>query len=219
MRRLRYRLPVNGLRAAAERREIHERQILDHLEANRSVTQRTLASELGIALGLTNLLMRRLVRKGWVRIRPVSARRMMYLITPAGVTAKAKMTRRYFLSSLDFYRDTRGWTRARLGAIATELDAAWCAPPHRVVFYGAGDVAEVAFVCLREAGLELAGVVNDGVSTPFFAAHTHTPADLDGQALSGEPFAGLIVMALQDEARVRATLEERQVPAASVFWL
>jgi DNA-binding MarR family transcriptional regulator len=202
-----------------DRRQLQERQILDHLAGNRRVTQRALASDLGIALGLTNLLMRRLVRKGWVRIRPVSARRMMYLITPAGLTAKADLTRQYFLDSLDFYRETRERMRERLGAISARLEAAGEPSPRRVAFYGAGDVAEVAYVCLAEAGLELVGVVDDGVPAPFFHSRAHPASALAGETLAGETFAGLIVMPLCDEPRVRASLAERDVPPASVFWL
>ena len=214
-----FRSVRNTLRSpVTDRRLLHERQILDQLEGNRRVTQRSLASDLGIALGLTNLLLRRMVTKGWVRIRHVSARRMMYLITPAGLVAKAKMTRQYFLDSLDFYRDTRGWTRERLSEISQALqqdEARRC----RVVFYGAGDVAEVAYLCLEEAGLELVGVVDDEVPAPFFRSMHRPPADLDGSELAGRPFEGLIVMPPQDDGRVRQVLRERHVPSASVFWL
>jgi len=143
----------------------------------------------------------------------------MYLITPAGMVAKARMTRQYFLSSLDFYRDTRAWTRDRLSEISAELPQAGGPEPSRVVFYGAGDVAEVAYLCLEEAGLELLGVVDDASPAPCFRSMHRPPVDLAGRALAGQPFDGLIVMPPQDEPRVREVLRERQVPSASIFWL
>lgn len=88
-----------------------------------------------------------------------------------------------------------------------------------MVFYGAGEVAEVAFVCLREAGLELVGVADDGVPTPFFDARTHRPDALEAGTLAGRRFVGVIVMPPQDEAVVRARLAARGVPPAAVFWL
>lgn len=117
---MRQLMPLTTLRDNLDdRHTAHERQILDRLVGNRHVTQRSIASDLGIALGLTNLVMRRLVKKGWVRIRRVSRRRMLYFITPAGLRAKSEKTRQYFLRSLDFYRETRG--RARCGAAARGL--------------------------------------------------------------------------------------------------
>ena len=213
-------MPVTTLRDNLDdRHTAHERQILDRLDGSKRVTQRSIASELGIALGLTNLLMRGLVKKGWVRIRRVSPRRMIYFITPAGLRAKSEMTRQYFLNSLNFYRETRGRVRERLAAIAGALVESGTPPPVPVVFYGAGEVAEVAFVCLREAGLELVGVVDDGVPTPFFDARTHGPDALRAGTLAGRAFVGVIVMPLQDEAIVRAQLTASGVPPAAVYWL
>jgi DNA-binding MarR family transcriptional regulator len=210
---------MKGLqRRALNDRQVHERKILDQLEANLSVTQRSLASELGIALGLTNLLMRRLVKKGWVRITRISPRRIRYLITPAGIAAKAQLTRDYFLNSLSFYRETRERVRERLALVSGDLQTNG-GGPHGVVFYGAGDVAEVAYVCLQEARLELLGVVDPVSTRPFFAVPVHRPSELARDTLAGRAFSRLIVMPLQDEDEVRSTLSVRQVPADSVFWL
>lgn len=198
--------------------EVRERLILDQLESQRPLTQRTLSSDLGIALGLTNLLIRRLVKKGWVRVSRVSPRRIRYLITPAGVAAKARLTREYFLSSLMFYRDSRERMRERLAVIATAAAQGAEARP-RVAFYGVGDVAEVAYVCLQETNLELVGVVDPRHTGAFFRMAVHPPSALAGTSLAGEPFSRLIVMPLQDEPDVRANLEARNVPLDAVSWL
>lgn len=199
-------------------RQLHEQAILARLEGKRHVTQRVLSSELGIALGMTNLIMRRLVKKGWVKITRVSARRLLYLITPAGITAKAELTRQYFLSSLAFYRDTREWMLERLGELSAQLQAS-DAVPAPVVFYGTGEAAEVAYVCLRDVGLELSGIVDIKANRSFFAFQVQPPSELSGSALGGRDFSRLIVMPLQDEAGVRAVLEAQRVPMDRVFWL
>ena len=208
-------------RSVVNTRDQHERQILEQLEARRTVTQRSLASELGIALGLTNLLMRRLVKKGWVRVKHVSPRRIRYLITPAGLAAKARLTRQYFLSSLTFYRDCREHMRGRLSQLSADLQARHgdATAGRDIVFYGAGEVAEIAFVCLQETNLRLLGLIDEGDSRPFFHLTVHPPSALAGVTLDGQPFSMLVVMPFQDEDKVRRTLAAQQVPLDSVFWL
>ncbi len=198
-----------------------ERKILVELDSGGSVTQRSLSSQLGIALGLTNLLMHRLVRKGWVRMKQVSPRRIRYLITPAGMLAKARLTREYLLSSLAFYRECRERLRERLSEASAELaargaDSDGC---HDIVFYGAGEVAEVAYVCLHETELTLLGLVDAAGSKPFLHLPVHPPSELSGRTLAGRQFSMLIVMPSQDEHQVQAILADRSVPSDLVFWL
>lgn len=206
-------------RRTAEEHDARERLILDRLEAHAPVTQRTLSSDMGIALGLTNLLIHRLVKKGWVRVKRVSPRHIRYLITPAGVSAKARLTRQYFLDSLKFYRDSRVRMGELLAAVAVELNEGAASPCTDVVFYGVGEVAEVAYVCLQETPLHLVGVVDPEAARPFFHIPVHPPSHLAGTTLAGRSFSRLIVMPLQDEEHVRAALTAAQVPADNVFWL
>jgi DNA-binding MarR family transcriptional regulator len=194
----------------------HERQILDRIE-ERPVTQRRLASDLGIALGLTNLLVRRLVKKGWVRVSHISPRRISYLITPAGIAAKARLTREYFLYSLEFYRESRARVRERLELAARDLSRD--STNRSIVFFGADEVAEVAYVCLQETDLSLVGVVDLVRTGSFFQHAVSTPAQLAGCRLAGESFARLLVMPLQNQDDVRVHLARQGVPADAVFWL
>lgn len=211
---------MNGIqRSASTDRRMHERMILDLVESNHRVTQRSLASELGIALGLTNVLIRRLVKKGWVRVKRLSSRRSRYLITPAGIAAKAHLARESFLNSLSSYRETRDRVRERLVLLSRELEARDGEARHEVVFYGAGAVAEVAYVCLREARLELIAVVDPQGGRAFFDLPVRNVSELAYDTLGGRRFARLIVMPLQDESEVRRNLSGRHVPAEAIFWL
>jgi DNA-binding MarR family transcriptional regulator len=202
---------------AVSRHELYERRILSQLEEGQLITQRSVSQDLGIALGLTNLLIRRLVNKGWVRIRRVERRRLRYLITPAGIAAKARLTRLYFVESLRYYKESRDRIRERLLVLCREYDGDPSAGP--IVFFGAGEVAEIAFVCLHETPLELMGVVAPPPTRRFFHAEVHGLDGLSGTTLAGRPFWRLIVMPLQDERGVREALTVRQVPSELVFWL
>src|SRR5688572_26801951 len=121
-------------------------QLLEALEQESIITQRTLASRLGIALGLTNLYLKRLIRKGYVKCVTVSPNRLVYSLTPRGVTRKARLTYEFMKYSLDFYRDARKHLRTSL-AVAV-------ARRKQVAIYGTGDAAELVYLLIRDMGLE-----------------------------------------------------------------
>src|SRR5687768_6601823 len=147
-------------------------QLLEALEQESTITQRTLSSRLGIALGLTNLYLKRLIRKGYVKCVTVSPNRLVYALTPKGVARKGRLTYEFMKYSLDFYRDARQHLRRSLAAAANNGQK-------RVAIFGTGDAAELVFLLLRDMGLEL---------TAVFAA------DGDGR------FLGLPVRAIGDHA-------------------
>ena len=79
------------------------------ISSGSSVTQRHLAKKHGLALGLTNLLLRRLVKKGYVKIVNLQRNRLGYLLTPTGLTEKVRLTYEYIEYSLYFYRQIRAF--------------------------------------------------------------------------------------------------------------
>ena len=78
-------------------------KLLEAVEQDSRVTQRSLASKLGIALGLTNIYLRRLVRKGYIKCVNVQSNRITYLITPRGIAEKARLTYEFMDYSLHLY--------------------------------------------------------------------------------------------------------------------
>ena len=81
--------------------------VLSALAEDDKATQRSLSSELGIALGLTNAYLKRAVDKGLVKIKHVPRNRYLYYLTPKGFSEKARLTGEYLRSSLNFYRKAR----------------------------------------------------------------------------------------------------------------
>src|ERR1051325_6352873 len=98
--------------------DAHTREILAEIERGKAVTQRSLSKRLGIALGLTNSLIRRLVNKGYVKVVNVRPNRVKYLITPAGIAEKTRATRSYLARTLNLYTETRQHIHAGLVAAA-----------------------------------------------------------------------------------------------------
>ena len=125
-------------------------QLLEALEQEATITQRTLASRLGMALGLTNLYLKRLIRKGYVKCVTVSPNRLVYSLTPRGVARKARLTYEFMKYSLDFYRDARQHLRRSLSVAVAKQKS--------VAIYGTGDAAELVFLLVRDMGLELTAV-------------------------------------------------------------
>src|SRR3972149_3537538 len=81
--------------------------ILETVGRNGNVSQRTLAAEFGIALGLMNAYVKRCVKKGLIKVQEVPPRRFAYYLTPRGFAEKSRLTAGYLTSSFDFFRRTR----------------------------------------------------------------------------------------------------------------
>ncbi|MFA5139624.1 MAG: winged helix-turn-helix transcriptional regulator [Elusimicrobiota bacterium] len=70
-------------------------------------TQRSLSKSLGMSLGTTNLLIRRLVRKGFIKISQLDWNRTRYLLTFKGATEKARKAYHYTVYTHRLFRQIR----------------------------------------------------------------------------------------------------------------
>src|SRR5881394_1396207 len=121
--------------------------VLTSIERDSSITQRKLANELGIALGLANAYLRRCVRKGLIKMSQVPLNRYAYYLTPQGFAEKSRLTAEYLTVSFDFFRRSRGDCAELLQECAAR---GWT----RVALCGAGDLAEVAVLSAGESEIE-----------------------------------------------------------------
>jgi predicted transcriptional regulator len=121
-------------------------KLLEAVHEDSRVTQRSLASKLGIALGLANIYLKRLMHKGYIKCVNVQPNRLSYLITPRGIAEKARLTYEFMDYSLHLYKEVRQHLRAVLQECA--------AADRRVAIYGRGEPAELAYLSLKESGLE-----------------------------------------------------------------
>lgn len=132
--------------------------LLTSVEQNHQVTQRSLATELGIALGLANSYLKRCIGKGLIKISSVPPRRYSYYLTPEGFLEKSRLTSQYLQASFGFFRTARQQCETMLGSCETR---GW----KRVILFGAGELAEVALLCSRERGTTIIGVVDPNGAT------------------------------------------------------
>lgn len=193
----------------------YHRQILQAIASGGRVTQRSLSGDLGVALGLTNLLIRRLVAKGYVKMVGIGTRHVRYLMTAAGWEALGRVTRLSLENTLHLYTQTREQIRANLSLVSErcEVDAAG---EKRVVFYGAGDVAEIAYVSLQRTDLALVGVVDDRRRGRFFDLTICGPEQLSADSLAGVPYSHVIVTSVRHADAIEARIDERGVPRTRV---
>jgi FlaA1/EpsC-like NDP-sugar epimerase len=196
----------------------YDRQILQAIASGSRVTQRSLSGNLGVALGLTNLLIRRLVGKGYIRMAGVGTRHVRYLMTPAGWEALARATRISLENTIHLYTETREQIRASLTAMSERCQVD-DAGQKRVVFYGAGDVAEIAYVSLQNTDLTLVRVVDDRPRGQFFGVTVCGPDRLTADAVDGVPYSHVIVASIRHAQAIQARINERGVPADRVHCL
>ena len=180
-------------------------QLLEALEHEATITQRTLASRLGMALGLTNLYLKRLVRKGYVKCVTISPNRLVYSLTPKGMARKARLTYEFMKYSLDFYRDARQHLRRSLVETVAEQK--------RVAIFGTGDAAELVFLLIRDMGLELVAVFADGegrfLGLPVRSIDDHATI----------PYDVLVVAVLERPAGTVKRLGQLGVPSEKIVML
>ena len=126
-------------------------EILETIEKNDKLTQRHLADNLGVALGLANSYMKRCVRKGLIKVHQAPANRFLYYLTPKGFTEKSRLTASYLSSSFDFYR--------RAGDSLAEAFS-FCEKHNKtsVLLCGVSELAEIASLRAYEHEINIVGV-------------------------------------------------------------
>jgi len=171
--------------------------LLESVERDGAQSQRKLASDLGIALGLVNAYLRRCVKKGLLKISQVPPRRYAYFLTPHGFAEKSRLTVEYLSSSFSFFRHAREDCAAVLKTAHTR---GW----NRVALVGVSDLAEIATICALEQGIAIVAVVDTNCQSDRFVG---TPVVRSLAELSGVD--ALVVTDLQaTHESVRAVADQ-----------
>lgn len=153
--------------------------LLESVERDGTRSQRHLAAEFGIALGLVNAYLRRCVRKGLVKVKAAPARRYTYYLTPQGFAEKSRLTVEYLSYSFSFFRRARAECTALL---ETAKERGWS----RIVLAGVSDLAEIAAICALESGVTIIAVIDANaeqtrfVATPVYPSFDAVPEAFDG---------------------------------------
>ena len=127
-------------------------QVLDEIERESRISQRTIADRLGIALGLTNTVLRKLIHKGWITTRALPANRLAYYITPKGFTEKSRLVIEHVKNTVSFFYNVRVVINEKLRKLKDEKKIT------TVAIFGTGVLAEAVYLSIKELELELAGI-------------------------------------------------------------
>src|SRR5262249_27590676 len=181
--------------------------LLESVERDGAQSQRKLASDLGIALGLVNAYLKRCIKKGLVKVRTASARRYAYYLTPHGFAEKSRLTVDYLAYSFSFFRQAKT-DCSELFKLASARGV------EKILLVGQSDLAEIAALCAMERGIKIAGVVQKSASKPEFIG---LPVFEDFDAVSN-PFDAVLITDLLmpretcDAAVARFGIERVLVP-------
>ncbi len=137
-------------------------QLLEAIAADKPTSQRELSDVLQISLGLVNSFIRRLVKKGYCKVTTIPKNRVKYILTPAGAMEKTRLTYEYISSSYHYFKAAQN----RLENLYAELVNEGA---NRVVFYGVGELADIALISMAGTDIRLIDIVDPAKEGEIYA--------------------------------------------------
>jgi len=139
-------------------------KILDEIDRESTITQRTLSNRLDIALGLVNAYIKRLAKKGHIKITKGPMNRVKYALTPEGFKHRVSLTYDYMHSSIAFFSDIR----KRIDNVYREMINSGA---KNFLIWGDGELAELSYLSMRGLPINLVGVIDDTEKEKGFFGH------------------------------------------------
>lgn len=135
--------------------------LLESVDRDSGQSQRSMASQFGVALGLVNAYLKICIKKGYVKVRRMPAQRYAYLLTPKGISEKSRLTLVMLSNQLELFRRARA-DYSEVFANAKALG--WT----RIVLVGATELAEISAICALEAEIEIAAILDPALTAQRF---------------------------------------------------
>ena len=127
--------------------------VLNAVHEDSNITQRSMAGELGIALGLTNSYLKRCIKKGLIKVQQAPANRYAYYLTPQGFSEKSRLAREYLTQGFQFFRIAREQCSEIFKVCSAQGQ-------HRIALHGLTDLAEIAVLCAKDHNVELVSIMD-----------------------------------------------------------
>lgn len=127
--------------------------VLNAIHEDSSITQRSMAGELGIALGLTNSYLKRCIKKGLIKVRQVPSNRYAYYLTSQGFSEKTRLAGEYLTQGFQFFRIAREQC-SEIFKICSEQGQ------QRIALHGLTDLAEIAVLCANNHNVKLVSIID-----------------------------------------------------------
>jgi DNA-binding MarR family transcriptional regulator len=183
--------PQNYLFKPSER--MRDLQLLEEIEQNPRISQRELSNKFGIALGVTNACIKRMARRGLIRLKGFPPRRIAYYLTPKGFSEKTKLTLHFLSYNIQHYAEMKKLISKKL--LEMQADGT-----RRIAFYGVSDEMEVAYVTLQGVNMDLVGIVDDKgerMGVELFGHRVQKP-----EAISTIRPDGILITSLRDADKI-----------------
>ena len=184
-----------------ENQDLRTLKILEEIENDHTPSQRDLAKTLNISLGLVNSFIKRLAQKGYFKITTIPRNRVRYILTPKGAAEKTRLTYEYIQYSFQFYKKAR----KKFGTLFKDLQTQGI---QRVVFYGATDLTEIAFITIQETTIQLVAVVDDVKIGGKFLKYIIADPD----KLMNYIFDRVVVTNIDSKDRILQKLQAKGIP-------
>jgi DNA-binding MarR family transcriptional regulator len=188
--------------------DIKSLQILEEIDNSHSPSQRDLARRLDMSLGLVNSFIKRLARKGYLKVTTIPRNRVKYILTPMGFAEKSRLTYEFIQYSFHFYKRALG----NFQSLLNELERKGV---KHLVFYGANDLAEIAFISLKATDIKLVGIVDDLRQGEKFLDFT---VQSTGE-LSTLEFDRIIITTVDSKQAIYNKLREKRIPDQRIIML
>lgn len=147
-----------------DKQDLHVLQLLGEIDRNGSSSQRELSQRLNLSVGLVNTFLKRLSSKGYFKVKTLPRKRLKYFLTPEGVARKSKLTAEYLRYSINFYKDIKHLLLNKYQEMESEQ-------VRTVLFFGVGEVAELAYLYLQLTSIQLAGIIDEQKTGKNFFGH------------------------------------------------
>jgi predicted transcriptional regulator len=180
-------------------------QLLSEVADEQPISQRELAKRLGIALGLVNSYLKNFVTKGYIRIKNYPQNRYAYLLTPSGIAEKARLAYQH----VNYFTSLYTVTRQDYLTLFLGMEVAGV---REVVFCGVDEVAEIAYLSLRETGLKLVAVMDDAHSGEDFFG-----VPVSSFAAISSVISPIAITSLKQRDELRQALLRLDVPPCRIF--
>ena len=183
-------------------------QLLEAIADGRSTSQRELSDTLQISLGLVNAFIKRLVKKGYCKVTTIPKNRVRYILTPAGAMEKTRLTYEYISTSYGFFKSA-------LKRLQTLFDELQRQGNNRIVFYGIGEIADIALFTMSGNNLELIAVIDPQYAGEQFGRHVVR----DSLNINHADFDILVVTALDNHETILKSVEKAGLSADKVRFI
>lgn len=181
-------------------------RLLDEIAKEPAITQRALAVRLGIALGLVNAYLKRLYKKGYIKVKTLPRNRIKYIITPKGFIEKTRLTYNYMHSSMHHFRDIRQRVEKTYSIMMSK-------GVKDIILWGDGEIAELCYIFARGLPLNITGVIVDQkIKNGFFDDHVYSAEDINKIV-----YDAILLSSIED--KVIKALEQAGIEPGKIYYI